>query len=232
MTLPVLISLPHGGLAVPPEVVPFHILTEKEIIEDGDEGASEIYDIENEVDIFVSTKIARAFVDLNRAFDDMTQDGVVKTHTCWGVPVYKEKLPEEVVRILLDRYYEPYHANLEKLKSKAKLCLDCHTMAAFGPPVGPDHGQERPHVCLSNAGNTCSEELLRKVADLFKTSFGEKVSVNHPFRGGHIIKRHSGGTPWIQVEISRAPFMSNAQKQSAFLKAIHALFSGGQKLPV
>ena len=75
MTLPLLISVPHAGLRVPPEAERFCKLTETEIAKDGDEGAAEIYTIESEVECYVTTDIARAIVDLNRAEDDRRKDG-------------------------------------------------------------------------------------------------------------------------------------------------------------
>ena len=96
MKLPILMSVPHAGLQVPPEAAPCCCLTESEIIADGDDGAAEIYDLADHVAEYVTTGIARAIVDQNRAVDDRRADGVVKTHTCWNVPVYREPLPAAV----------------------------------------------------------------------------------------------------------------------------------------
>jgi formiminoglutamase len=105
--LPLLISVPHGGLRVPDEVTHLCILTPEQIAKDGDVGASEIYAISEEVEAFVTTDVARAFVDLNRAESDRSADGVVKTHTCWNEPVYAAPLLEDDVRQLLTRYHRP-----------------------------------------------------------------------------------------------------------------------------
>jgi hypothetical protein len=91
--LPLLVSVPHAGLAIPPEVAALNRLTAQEIAEDGDVGAREIYgELAPYVAAFVISDIARAFVDLNRAEDDIRKDGVIKTHTCWDVPVYERPL--------------------------------------------------------------------------------------------------------------------------------------------
>ena len=96
MTLPFLVSIPHAGLSVPPELKGLCILKELDTIKDSDEGASEIYyPLRNEVTAFVTTDIARAIVDMNRKEDDWGKDGVIKTHTCWDVPIYSEPLPPE-----------------------------------------------------------------------------------------------------------------------------------------
>lgn len=223
MKLPLLASVPHAGWRVPPEAEPYCILTPKEIEEDGDVGAREIYAISDAVDAFQTTEIARAIVDLNRAADDRRRDGVVKTHTCWNVPVYREPLPEDVVSALLERYYHPYHERLRELaRSGVKLGVDCHTMAAEGPPVGPDPGARRPPVCLSNADGTCPQDWIEAFARCFRAGFGDGVTINDPFLGGYITRTHAAELPFFQIELSRAPFMTNAEKRAAVLAALEA----------
>jgi formiminoglutamase len=209
-------------LRIPEEAEPYCILTAEQIAEDGDVGAAEIYAFESEVEAFISTDIARAIVDLNRAEDDRRPDGVVKTHTCWNVPVYRELPPEDVVKRLLDLYYRPYHARLRELaETGVRLGVDLHTMAASGPPVGPDPGVERPWVCLSNAGGTtCPQEWIESLKSCFEEVFGPNVLINDPFKGGFITRSHATELPWLQLELSRGPFMSNAEKRRAVLHAL------------
>ena len=222
MKLPFLISVPHAGTVIPPEVEGLCVLTEKEIIEDGDETAAEIYfPLEQEAELFVTTDIARAIVDMNRAEDDFSKDGVVKTHTCWGVPVYSDFPEERIVTTLLEKYYRPYHARLSCHERTIKMGIDCHTMAAFGPPVGPDPGVQRPAICLSNGNGTCRRALLQSLAKHLESNFDNPVAINDPFKGGYIIRSHSGVIPWMQIEISRHPFLTNAEKSSRLLKALH-----------
>lgn len=219
--LPLLISVPHAGLVIPPEVGPFNLLTSDQIIADGDEGAREIYAIEKLVNEFVTTDIARTFVDVNRKENDLSKDGVVKTHTCWGVPVYKSLLSTTVIKQLLDRYYFPYHAQLTNSAGKdTMLAIDCHTMASSGPPVGPDPGSVRPMVCLSNADGTCPEEWFYLLADCLRESFGCEVSLNKPFKGGYIIRHHSKEISWLQLELSRDPSLSIEYKRNAVISAL------------
>jgi N-formylglutamate deformylase len=92
--MPLLISVPHAGLRIPEVVRSICVLSERDIIEDGDEGAADVYDLAPEVLKYVRTDVARAIVDMNRAEDDRRADGVVKTHTCWNVPVYSESLSD------------------------------------------------------------------------------------------------------------------------------------------
>ncbi len=221
MRLPLLISVPHAGLRIPPEVEAFCALTPEQIIADGDEGAAEIYELESEVVAFMTTDIARAIVDLNRAEDDRRADGVVKTHTCWNVPVYGEFPPERVIERLLATYHRPYHDRLRELASdEVLLGLDCHTMAAHGPPIGPDPDCERPHVCISNADGTCRADWVNSLARSLEYFFGSSVAINDPFKGAHIIRAHATESPWVQLELSRAPFMTSSKKRACLINAL------------
>ena len=222
MKLPLLASVPHAGLTVPQEAEPYCILTPAQVAEDGDVGAAEIYSLESELEAYITSDVARAIVDLNRAEDDRRPDGVVKTHTCWNIPVYREVPPDDVVKQLLNRYYHPYHSRLKELAGTGvQLGVDLHTMAATGPPVGPDPGVERPWACLSNGeGTTCPQDWIVSLKECFEEGFGPNVRINDPFKGGFITRSHAVELPWIQVELSRGPFMSNRKKRRAVLHAI------------
>ena len=221
MKLPILLSVPHAGWKIPPEVQDICILTKKDILEDGDAGAAGIYNpLRKEVEAFVTTDIARAIVDMNRAENDFGKDGVIKTHTCWDVPVYSTYPSVDSIGKLITKYHRPYHDQLSNFAKNVKIGIDCHTMAAVAPPVAPDSGKERPPVCLSNAESTCPQEWIESLAQYLFQSLGLPVSINHPFKGGHIIRSHANKIPWIQLEYSRAPFDRNKQKSTQLLRAL------------
>jgi formiminoglutamase len=229
VVLPLLVSVPHGGLVVPPEVRDLCIASAGEIERDSDEGAAEIYAIGDAVQGFVAAEVARAVVDLNRAEDDRRPDGVVKTETCFAVPVYREALDEPLVQRLLDRYYRPYHARLTELAGAGVLLgIDCHTMLAIGPPIGPMAGERRPEVCLGDGGGeTCPVEWTRLMAECLEESFGFPIAVNEPFRGGYVVRSHAAELPWMQLELSREPFMSNADKRARVVGALRRFVERG-----
>lgn len=221
MTLPFLISVPHAGLIVPREVEDLCILDEQDIIKDSDEGADEIYlPLRTEVSALVTTNVARAIIDMNRREDDRRKDGIVKTRTCQNVPVYSKFPSEAIIQSLLDKYYRPYHSDLSRLVRGSKFGVDCHTMAAEGPPVGPDPGVRRPRVCLSNGEGTCPQSWLKSLAECFQKAFETEIAINHPFRGGHIIRSHAEEIPWVQIELSREPFLSPEKKSRSVLRAL------------
>lgn len=220
--LPLLLSVPHAGLDVPNEVSRLNLLTPGQIADDGDGGARGIYSLADDVEVFVTTQVARAFVDMNRARDDRRKDGVVKTHTCWDIPIYREPLDDALVERLLDAHHHPYHARLADAAHRGLLLgIDCHTMAASGPPVGPDPGVKRPAVCLSNAdGLTCPDDWLALLADCFRQAYHDDVRLNHPFKGGFITREQGKRMPWVQVELSRAPIFSDDEKRHRVLSAL------------
>ncbi len=224
MKLPILVSVPHAGLRIPEEVERLCRLTPAQIVEDGDEGAAEVYAICDEVQAFVTTDVARAIVDLNREETDRRPDGVVKTHTVTNVPVYEPFPSAATIELLLARYYRPYHQRLRDLASDAvRLGFDCHTMMAIGPPIGPMAGEERPRICISNGdGTTCPPGWLEIVAESFRDVLGFEPALNEPFKGGYITRAHAAEMPWIQIELSRAPFLPIAEKRKRVLEALRA----------
>jgi len=220
--LPLLLSVPHAGLTIPPEVEDCCLLTRADIERDGDEGAGEIFDLASEVEAFLSIDVARAIVDLNRAEDDRWRDGVVKTHTVQGVRIYHPFPSEAVVDRLLERYHRPYHRRLTELAgSGVRMGLDCHTMLAVGPSVGPDPGRKRPSVCLSNGDGTCPDAWFRALQACFERAFQPfQVTVNDPFTGGYITRSHAVELPWVQIEISRRRYLTNAEKRDRVIQAL------------
>ena len=220
--LPLLVSVPHAGLQVPPEAADLSALAPEQIARDGDEQAAEIYlPLRDHVSALVTTAVARAFVDVNRPPQDRGPDGAVKTRTIWNEPVWREPLPPETAEELLRRYHRPYHERLSSLAQTGLLLgIDCHTMAAQAPPISPDHGRERPPLCLSDADGTCPRHWMALLARALEESFGRPVAINDPFRGGHIIRAHAAAMPWVQLEISRADFMAPGHKRQAVLAAL------------
>jgi N-formylglutamate deformylase len=223
MKLPLLVSVPHAGLQVPPEVEDICILNDKDIVSDSDEGAAETYyGLAKYCHGFVASDIARALIDLNRAPDDIGGDGVIKSHTCWNIPVYRKFPDKKLMKVLLDRYYFPYHGNLSAggKNPAIRLGIDCHTMLAVGPPLGPDPGRERPLVCVSNADGTCPQEWIKGLADCFAEVFKQRIAINSPFQGGYITRKHASEMFWLQIEISRSNLYSLKFKRDCLLEGL------------
>ena len=171
--LPVLITIPHGGMLIPDELTNKIIISKKQIFEDIDPFTQQIYNLEDKVTAVFKTDIARTFIDLSRSTNDLppeNPDGIIKSHTCFGKKIYNdnEQPDSEFITLLLDKYYHPFHNQLsdfiERNKNEIRLCLDCHTMAETGPVISPDKGMKRPLFCLgSRFGNAAPNDMIEKL---------------------------------------------------------------------
>ncbi len=220
--LPVIISIPHSGNLVPQELSDRIILTENELFEDIDAYTCEIYNLNEKVEKVILTKIARTFVDLNRAIDELPPKnpyGLIKIFTAQRKQIYVTgKEPDnELIKILIDKYYKPYHDEIIKTineNKNIKIGLDCHSMDPTGPLIAPDTGKRRPLFCLSNLNhNSSSKDIIEKLAFCIQQSFNisqSDVLLNNPFSGGHIIKTYGGKPiPWIQIEINKVLYLGS-----------------------
>lgn len=228
--LPILISIPHGGGDVPVELMEKTPLNSRDIFYDGDPLTRQIYNLRGRVHTVIDVSIARAFIDLNRAPDDLppeNPDGVVKSQTVNGKLIYKDgdPLSTSEISLLLKNYYYPLHEKLARAARKNGLyiALDCHSMLARAPRNSPVPGALRPHFCVSNCGGvdgepdknypdiSCDPGLVRKMALNLQRAFGLKASdvkINDPFHGGYITTFHGlRPIPWMQIELNRELYL-------------------------
>ena len=217
--LPLLLSIPHGGMRAPSEIDGRLCITKKALFDDSDSFSIDIYDLGDRVHKIIKTDVARAYVDLNRPMDIQDNpDGLIKKITCYQERIYRDGMEPDhfLTDALIESYYLPYHREI-----KAAVCepgirfgLDCHTMASVAPNISPDgNGKKRPAFCLSNQGNkTSSREEISLLARCISESFPvdiEDIALNDPFLGGHITRTYGNNPiPWIQIEMNRDMYLS------------------------
>lgn len=149
---------------------------------------------------------------------DFTQRGLglIKRLSRYGTNMQERKLTVAEVQERLATYHEPYHQQLSRLlkgfhaKHKAAWQLSFHCMSAIGAPTHADPGQPRADFNIGDVnGKTCTPEFLELVTSTFK-SLGHTVSVNFPYYGGELTKRHSdpaNGINSIFIEINKKMFI-------------------------
>lgn len=201
--LPIILSIPHGGLTTPPELSANLAIDATTIYNECDLWADQLYDFSHkDLNAFiprthtagvlatVTMPIARVLIDANRAPEDLTNpDGPVKTQTSYGQPIYKVALGQTQQQQLLATYWQPYHQALEAVLHnngrQARLFLDAHNMAQHGPAAYDFPGAARPLICLANFGDargeadpslgwtSCPPLLLRKAATIAEELFAD-----------------------------------------------------------
>lgn len=229
MQYPFLISIPHGGTAIPPLVADRFALDQQEVAYYSDPDTRTLYHFGSAAGAVIDTPVSRMVVDLNRPplpVPPHDPDGIIKVRTIDGKPVYRAgQFPDmHTIHRLMMEWYFPYHQRIDELidTNGIKIAFDCHTMLPFGSPEQKDAGKKRPLVCLGNNGDprglavnggitTCPETWIHALAGEFRREFSpefpeDAVAINNPFSGGFISNAHywRKGIPWIQIEINRS----------------------------
>ncbi len=200
--LPVVQSIPHGGLETPPEVADQLAITDVTMYNECDLWVDDLFDFDHPdlvslrpLDQAAATlgkvqmPIARVLIDANRPPDSLDDpDGVVKTRTSYGEAIYRDPISREQQIHLRQRYWQPYHDQIDALlrhnAGRTLLFLDCHNMAQRGPDAYQDPGKVRPAICIANFGNARGEAtgrrplsaptwLTRKSADIAQALFAD-----------------------------------------------------------
>lgn len=139
-----------------------------------------------------------------------------------GIPIYNRTLSAAEIINRITTYYDPYHNALEKLLDVAYYNygafwhINCHSMPAAS-------AYPRKNIMMSGSaplpsdivlgdrdGQTCGRDFLYALRDFWKTQ-GFRVTINDPFKGVELIRRHAQptrGKNCVQIEINRALYMN------------------------
>ncbi len=184
----------------------------------------------------IAALFPRAYIDVNRAPDDIDPDlldgdwpdplrptirsergiGLIRRLVGPGDVIYERSLPVAEVAARLDDHYRPYHAHLERTLTGLRqrfgqvFHVNCHSMKSVGNATTPDGPTVRPDIVIGDLhGRSCRSAFTRLVVGAF-SSRGYSVAVNDPYAGAHILERYGdpeGGAHSLQVEINRALYM-------------------------
>ena len=178
---PIILSRPHGGLGVPPEIEGLLAINDISLYNECDLWIDQLFDFSHS-DLYkkngsvenpsqtsgegvlasVSMPIARGLIDVNRPLRMLGEpDGPVKTRTSYGEQIYHIPLSDEQNQLLIARYWQAYHTKIENALEQnfgdVKLFIDCHNMAQYGPTKYRDAGKPRPLICIANLGDSNGE---------------------------------------------------------------------------
>ena len=220
---PLLISLPHDGVFIPPALAA-RLTPEAVAAPDTDWWMAKLYSPLAEAldaSLIVPTH-SRYVVDLNRPPDDTSlYPGQNTTGLCPatrfdGGPVYRDgQAPSaDEVAERVERWWRPYHAaladELERLKAQhgRVLLWDGHSIASRLPWLFEG---ELPELNLGTAqGRSCRPATEARLAAVLAAQEGFSWVINGRFKGG-FITRHYGrpeeGVEAVQLETAQRAYL-------------------------
>jgi N-formylglutamate deformylase len=184
----------------------------------------------------ISANFPRAYVDPNRASDDIDEEmleavwpaplsptphsergtGLIFRHMQDQSPIYDRLLTLEEVRRRLDGCWRPYHAALDAALAEARSRhnsvwhVNWHSMRPVGEAMTPDPGNKRADFVLGDLqGESCEPAFTSIVAEQLE-AMGYSVAINHPYQGAYIVERYGKpqeGRHSLQIEINRRLYM-------------------------
>lgn len=249
---PLVVSVPHAGLAVPEQEKELLLASQEVLLRDADLFVDRLYQNapQNGAALLAAT-ISRYVIDLNRAPDDVDKQavpehpaprpelprGLIWRLSTEGKSVLSRPLTLQEYQRRLTLYYEPYRQRLsQELEARKErfgyaILLDGHSMPSVGRSGHTDTGRRRADVVPGVRGGTsCARALLDLVTSHFQEA-GLSVAVDDPYKGGNITAHY--GRPQeaihaIQIELNRDLYMDEklCTPKEAELKALSAILDG------
>ena len=209
--VPILVSMPHSGTYVPPEIDNRFRKNPRPILTNMDWHLEKLLDFLPDMGVTVlQATHSRYVVDLNREVKEPLfgpiASSVIFATTTHGSPLYETEPTNDEIKARLTAYYYPYHEKLQTLLDGMKqefghvVLLDLHSYF-WGPETD---------VCLGNRhGSTCSESVITLMEQAFGSQ-GYRVSKNEKWIGGYIT-RHYNNLPQLeslQIELRFTAYLA------------------------
>jgi N-formylglutamate amidohydrolase len=226
---PILISVPHAGTEIPPDLRSGFIEQRLTDLCDTDWHVPRLYEFARELGIgMVHTRLSRWVIDMNRDPDGkpLYNDGraiteLVPTQSFSKLPLYRDGCKPDVAEIMRRRriFFEPYHGlirqKLAELKTQFNqvMLLDAHSIVHAVPAIRPE---PFPDLILgSNDGRSSSGRLIDVAAETLSAASNYSFKQNDPFKGG-FITRHFGepaaGIHALQLEMVQKNYMDEQSR--------------------
>lgn len=228
---PLLIEIPHAGLAIPEEVAAEMRAPRDGILRDADIYVDKLFAGACRHGASMLTALtSRYVVDLNRAPHDVDLQtvpdhpaprgvqprGVVWRMTTDGRSLLRRPLSYAQLQRRLERFHRPYHetlqAELDRLRDRwgYVICLAAHSMPSVGRALRSDRAMRRPDVVPGSRGRTSADgRLIELIGDHFH-EHGLSVRHDDPYRGGYTTAHYgkpTEGVHVVQIELNRALYV-------------------------
>lgn len=235
----VVFASPHSGRVYPERFLRRTVLDAQTIRTSEDAYVDRLFDCAPEFGApFLHAGAPRAYVDLNRARDEMDPAlieglrrvghnprvasglGVVPRVVAGGRAIYRGKLTRAEADQRITRIWDPYHAQLRDLLDESRerfgetILIDCHSMPHEALDGTARQGRRRPEVVIGDRfGASARSEIVEQVEAVFAAA-GFVVARNAPFAGAFSTQhygRPSRHQHAVQVEIDRALYLDEAR---------------------
>ncbi len=242
-SVPLVFASPHSGAAYPAAFLAGSALDRQAIRSSEDAFVDRLFGCAPDHGApLLAAQVPRAFVDLNRAADELDPAvidgigrsahnpritsglGVIPRVVAGGRAIYSGKLPLAEAERRLRRYWHPYHDLLRRLLDQTRdsfgeaILIDCHSMPHEAIESHARPGHPRPEVVLGDRfGAAAGREVMDRVEAAFAAA-GLRVARNAPFAGAYVAQaygRPSRRVHVVQVEIDRALYMDEARIEPA-----------------
>jgi N-formylglutamate deformylase len=221
-TAPLLVSLPHDGSEIPPELAAR--MTERAgIAPDTDWHVSRLYAFAKELGASVlAPRHSRYVVDLNRPPDDTSlypgqnTTGLCPTVQFSGEAVYRDGATPDPADVAarVERYWRPYHAALEgelqrlRAEHRRVVLWEGHSIRGEVPFLFEGR---LPDLNLGTVdGKSCTPALQARLVEVLQGQRTYDWVVNGRFKGGYITRHYgdpANGIDAVQLEISQRIYM-------------------------
>ncbi len=234
--LPVVFDSPHSGVQYPPE---FRFACPLPLLRQAEDGfVDELFAVASDHGAtLLAALFPRSFIDVNRAADDLDPEmieppwrepvrptdksavgmGLIRRLCRPGMPIYDGRLPAAEVADRIDRYYRPYHFQLQSILDSLVAQfgvvwhVNCHSMPSTGGVLPGTEQTSRPDFVLGDRDGTTSEPEFVRFVTYTLESLGYRVALNNPYKGVELVHRYgnpSRGRHSLQIEINRGLYMN------------------------
>ena len=223
--LPVLVSIPHDGRAIP-DGIAGRMTDAARANTDADWHVRRLYDFAAELGAnVIAARQSRYVVDLNRdpadtaLYPGTVNTGIVPILTFDGAPLYRNGAePEEAeVAERIAAYWRPYHGKLAETLDDLRgrfggaVLFDAHSIRCEVPRLFD--GRLPDFNLGTSSGASADADLESRVYKVLAAADGFTSVLNGRFTGGYITRaygRPKDGIHAIQLELSQRTYMNEA----------------------
>jgi len=224
--LPVLVSIPHTGTYVPPEIAATFASDYIRSLPMTDWHLHHLYDFLPKLGATtIYATYSRFVADLNRPPDNTPlypgrfETGFVALKTFWGEEIYLQPPSANEIAVRRASVHAPYHAKLlDLLQAKIKkfgrvILIDAHSVASRANLL---HAELKDDIFLGDRDGHSNTGWLTDTAEQAFRTQGYRVVRNHPYKGGYITEHYGrlAKVEALQVEMCERVYMDESDPAS------------------